>query len=90
MAIYSPGAPTASIPIVIALFFMMYPIVVKIDFAEVIRAGKSPRPVLLALCVNWGIKPFTMFAIASFFIGYVFHNLMPENEDIIGTSGKPI
>ena len=47
-----------SIPIAICLFFMMYPIMVKIDFAEVIKAGKTPKPVLLTLVINWCIKPF--------------------------------
>lgn len=66
MAITVDGAPVISIPIAICLFFMMYPIMVKIDFAEVLQAGRSPRPVLLTLVVNWAIKPFTMYAIASF------------------------
>ncbi len=79
-AIYVGGAPVVSIPIAIALFFMMYPIMVKIDFAEVVKAGKSPRPVLLTLIVNWGIKPFTMFAIATFFLGYVFRDMIPGTE----------
>ncbi|GAK56652.1 arsenical-resistance protein [Candidatus Vecturithrix granuli] len=69
-----------SIPIAICLFFMMYPIMVKIDFAEVIKAGKTPKPVLLTLFVNWAIKPFTMYAIASFFLGYVFKGLIPGTE----------
>ena len=34
-----------SIPIAVCLFFMMYPIMAKIDFAEVIKAGKTPKPV---------------------------------------------
>ena len=38
-----------SIPIAICLFFMMYPIMVKIDFTEVIKAGKAPKPVILTL-----------------------------------------
>jgi len=80
MAIYVNGAPVVSIPIAIALFFMMYPIMVKIDFAEVVKAGKSPKPVLLTLIVNWGIKPFTMFAIATFFLGYVFRGMIPGTE----------
>jgi len=80
MAIYVNGAPVVSIPIAIALFFMMYPIMVKIDFSEVIRAGKSPKPVLLTLFVNWCIKPFTMLAIATFFLGYVFRGSLPGTE----------
>ena len=80
MAIYVKGAPVVSIPIAICLFFMMYPIMVKIDFAEVIKAGKSPKPVLLTLVVNWAIKPFTMLAIATFFLGYVFRGMIPGTE----------
>jgi arsenite transporter len=80
MAIHVNGAPVVSIPIAVALFFMMYPIMVKIDFAEVVRAGKSPKPVLLTLVVNWCIKPFTMFAIATFFLGYVFRGFLPGTE----------
>jgi len=63
------GAPVVSIPIAVCLFFMMYPIMVKIDFAEVVKAGKSIKPVALTLIVNWAIKPFTMYAIAYFFLG---------------------
>lgn len=78
------GAPVVSIPIAICLFFMMYPIMVKIDFAEVVAAGRSARPVLLTLVVNWCIKPFTMLAIASFFLGTVFlHFIGPEATDLV-------
>jgi len=72
MSITIDGAPVISIPIAICLFFMMYPIMVKIDFGEVLQAGRSLRPVLLTLAVNWVIKPFTMYAIASFFLGTLF------------------
>ncbi|MHC4332117.1 MAG: arsenic resistance protein, partial [Planctomycetota bacterium] len=44
IAIHVGDAPVVSVPIAICLFFMMYPIMVKIDFAEVLRAGRSIRP----------------------------------------------
>jgi len=72
LAIYVNKAPVVSIPIAICLFFMMYPIMVKIDFAEVLKAGKSIKPVGLTLVINWLIKPFTMYAIAIFFLGTLF------------------
>lgn len=72
MAITANGAPVVSIPIAVCLFFMMYPIMVKIDFGEVLQAGKAMRPVGLTLFINWVIKPFTMYAIASFFLGTFF------------------
>ncbi len=84
LAIYVNDAPVVSIPIAICLFFMMYPIMVKIDFAEVIKAGKSPKPVGLTLFVNWAIKPFTMYAIAFFFLGVLFKGLIgAEAVDLV-------
>ncbi|MBE3070354.1 MAG: ACR3 family arsenite efflux transporter, partial [Planctomycetes bacterium] len=82
LAIYVHDAPVVSIPIAVCLFFMMYPIMVKIDFAEVLKAGKSARPVGLTLVVNWAIKPFTMYAISLFFLGTVFYGLIgPDAVD---------
>lgn len=76
MAIYVNGAPVVSVPIAVCLFFMMYPIMVKIDFASVIQAGKSGKPVLLTLFINWCVKPFTMYAIALFFLGFLLKGLI--------------
>jgi arsenite transporter len=84
IAIYTNGAPVISIPIAVCLFFMMYPIMVKIDFAEVLQAGKNAKPVGLTLFVNWAIKPFTMYAIAVFFLGVVFRDLIgPDAVDLV-------
>ena len=84
MAISVNGAPIVSIPIAVCLFFMMYPIMVKIDFAEVVKAGKSIKPVGLTLFVNWAIKPFTMYAIALLFLGTLFHGFIgPDSVDYV-------
>jgi len=84
LAIYVKGAPVVSIPIAICLFFMMYPIMVKIDFSEVIKAGKSGKPVFLTLFVNWAVKPFTMYGIAILFLGTLFYNFIgPDAVDLV-------
>jgi len=84
IAIYTNGAPVVSIPIAVCLFFMMYPIMVKIDFAEVLKAGRSARPVGLTLFVNWAVKPFTMYAIAILFLGVLFRGLIgPDATDLV-------
>ena len=80
MSIMVHGAPVVSIPIAICLFFMMYPIMVKINFGEVAKASRNPKPVLLTLIVNWGVKPFTMLAIATLFLGGFFKDLLPGTE----------
>ena len=82
LALTVNDAPVVSIPIAVCLFFMMYPIMVKIDFAKVIKAGKSGKPVFLTLFVNWAIKPFTMYAIAIFFLGTLFYSFIgPDAVD---------
>jgi len=73
-----------SIPIAICLFFMMYPIMVKIDFTQAKRAVSAPKPVILTLVVNWLIKPFTMVVFAQFFLGWLFQPLLSETEMIRG------
>ena len=84
MAIVVDDAPVVSIPIAICLFFMMFPIMVKIDFGEVVRAGQSTKPVALTLFVNWAVKPFTMYAISAFFLGTLFHSFIgTEAVDLI-------
>ena len=69
-----------SIPIAVCLFFMMYPIMVKIDFAHVLKSAKTPKPVFLTLFINWAIKPFSMFAISYLFLGYLFRDFLPGTE----------
>ena len=84
MAISVNDAPVVSIPIAVCLFFMMYPIMVKIDFTEVVRSGKNLKPVSLTLFVNWFIKPFTMYAISVFFLGTLFLGFIgPEAVDYV-------
>ncbi|NER00368.1 MAG: ACR3 family arsenite efflux transporter [Cyanothece sp. SIO2G6] len=73
-----------SVPIAICLFFMMYPIMVKIDFFQAKRAAQTPKPVMLTLVINWLIKPFTMVAFAQFFLGWLFQPLLAGTELVRG------
>ncbi len=79
MSIYN-----VSIPIAICLFFMMYPIMVKIDFSQAVQAAKTPKPVILTLVINWLVKPFTMVAFSQFFLGWLFVPLLNTTEIIRG------
>ncbi|WP_416672564.1 ACR3 family arsenite efflux transporter [Egbenema bharatensis] len=73
-----------SIPIAICLFFMMYPIMVKIDFTQAAQAARTPKPVMLTLVVNWLVKPFTMVVFAQFFLGWLFRPLITGTELVRG------
>jgi len=84
MALQVNGAPVVSIPIALCLFFMMYPIMVKIDFQKILQSGGATRPVGLTLFLNWAVKPFTMFFIAYFFLGIVFIDFIgPDAVDFV-------
>ncbi|HSW01382.1 MAG TPA: ACR3 family arsenite efflux transporter [Sedimentisphaerales bacterium] len=84
LSIFVNDAPVVSVPIAICLFFMMYPIMVKIDFASVVKAGTSGKPVWLTLFINWAIKPFTMYAIALLFLGVLFRGFIgAEAMDLV-------
>ncbi len=84
LALNVGDAPVVSIPIAICLFFMMFPIMVKIDFGEVLRSGRNARPVGLTLFVNWAVKPFTMYAVAVFFLGTLFRGFIgPDAVDLV-------
>jgi arsenite transporter len=84
VALDSMSIYQVSIPIAICLFFMMYPIMVKIDFSQVKQVARAPKPVFLTLVVNWLIKPFTMVVFAQFFLGWLFRPLLAGAELIRG------
>lgn len=67
-----------SIPIAILLFFMIYPIMVQIDFRDVVKAGKAPKPVGITLFVNWAITPFSMAFFAWLFMTKIWVNIIPS------------
>lgn len=67
-----------SIPVAILIWLMIYPMMLKVDFKSIRNAGKKPKGLVVTLVVNWLIKPFTMYAIAWFFLKVLFKALIPE------------
>jgi len=65
-----------SIPVAICLFLMIYPIMVQIDFSQVIEAAKTPKPIVATLVANWVAKPFTMAFFAWLFMSVVFRDFL--------------
>ena len=68
-----------SVPIAICLFAMIYPIMVQIDFSQVVKAVRTPKPIITTLFANWVLSPFTMVFFAWLFMDVVFKDfLSPE------------
>jgi len=54
-----------SIPVAVLIWLMIYPMMMKVDFASIKNVGKNPKGLFVTWITNWLIKPFTMFGIAS-------------------------
>lgn len=84
---FLPGLPTflgrfeyanVSVPIAVLIWLMIWPMMMKVDFASIKNVGKNPKGLYVTWATNWLIKPFTMYAIASFFLLGVFQSLIPK------------
>ena len=56
-----------NLPIAVLIWLMIYPMMMKVDFAAIRDVGKRPRGLLVTLFVNWLVKPFSMALIAWLF-----------------------
>jgi ACR3 family arsenite transporter len=88
IGLYLPAIPAllgrfeyaqVSIPVAILIWLMIYPMMLKIDFASIVNVGKNPRGLIVTWVVNWLIKPFTMYAISWFFFYVLFKALIPAD-----------
>ncbi|MCC3863439.1 ACR3 family arsenite efflux transporter [Terrisporobacter petrolearius] len=68
-----------SIPVAILIWLMIYPMMLKIDFSAIKGAAKQKKGLIVTCGTNWLIKPFTMYAIAYFFLIIVFKNIIPAD-----------
>lgn len=85
---FLPGIPAflnqfeyakVSIPVAILIWIMIYPMMMKVDFQSIKNVRKNPKGLYVTWIANWLIKPFTMYAIASFFLYVVFRDLIPHD-----------
>ncbi len=58
---------------------MIYPMMMKVDFASIKNVGKNPKGLYVTWVTNWLIKPFTMYALAWFFFFVIFKALIPAD-----------
>ncbi|WP_075879615.1 ACR3 family arsenite efflux transporter [Vreelandella massiliensis] len=78
---FAPAIPEAlsrfeyaqvSIPVAILIWAMIFPMMAQIDFTAILGVRRQPKGLMITTTVNWLIKPFTMFAIAWFFLTVLF------------------
>ena len=61
-----------NIPIAVLIWLMIYPMMLKIDFASIARVQQQPKGLVITLVVNWLIKPFSMAFFGWLFFRHVF------------------
>jgi len=68
-----------NIPIAVLIWLMIYPMMLKVDFASIKNVGSRPAGLLVTLFVNWLVKPFSMAFFGWLFFRHVFAPLVgPE------------
>ncbi len=58
--------------VAILIWFMVYPMMVSVDFTSLKRIHERPKGLIITLAVNWLIKPFTMAGLGVLFFHYLF------------------
>jgi ACR3 family arsenite transporter len=71
-----------NVVVAILIWFMIYPMMVQIDFTSLKKVSENSRGLFLTVIVNWLIKPFTMAIFAWIFFDYVYKGIIdPEMAD---------
>lgn len=66
--------------VAVLIWFMVYPMMVSVDFSSLKRIHERPKGLIITLVVNWLIKPFTMAGLGVLFFHYFFLDLIdPAN-----------
>ncbi|MBI2988280.1 MAG: ACR3 family arsenite efflux transporter [Deltaproteobacteria bacterium] len=66
------GSSHINVPIAVLIWLMIYPMMLKVDFASVLGVGKRPKGLLVTLLVNWLVKPFSMAFFGWLFFKHLF------------------
>jgi len=61
-----------NLPIAVLIWLMIYPMMLKIDFASIAGVRKRSGGILVTLFVNWLVKPFSMALLGWLFFKHLF------------------
>ncbi|MDG2532557.1 ACR3 family arsenite efflux transporter [Sphingomonas sp. HITSZ_GF] len=76
------SAEVARVNLIVAalIWLMIVPMLLKIDFGALGSVRQHWKGVGVTLFVNWAVKPFSMAALGTFFLGWLFAPLLPAGE----------
>jgi arsenite transporter len=79
-AIAAAEIARVNLPVALLIWLMIIPMLLKIDFGALASVRQHWKGVGVTLFINWAVKPFSMAALASLFIGWLFAPLLPHGE----------
>lgn len=71
---------SVNLPVAMLIWFMIYPMMVGVDFASLRHIGDRPKGLCITLVINWLIKPFTMAALGLLFFEILFRDLIDPQD----------
>ncbi len=71
---------SVNLPVALLVWLMIIPMLLKIDLRALKGVTQHWRGVGVTLFVNWAVKPFSMAALAWFFIDGVFRPFLPADQ----------
>lgn len=79
-AIAAAEIARVNLPVAVLIWLMIIPMLLKIDFGALGSVRQHWKGVGVTLFINWAVKPFSMAALGTFFIGWLFAPLLPDGE----------
>ncbi len=71
---------SVNLVVAVLIWFMVYPMMVAVDFSSLRRVHERPKGLVITLVINWLVKPFTMAALGVLFFEHLFAGLIdPAN-----------
>ncbi|WOO86908.1 ACR3 family arsenite efflux transporter [Mollicutes bacterium LVI A0039] len=68
-----------NLPTSILLWFMIFPMLLKIDFQSIKNIRNNPNGLYSTWISNWFFQPITMFLIAGMFFYYIYAGILPAD-----------
>lgn len=69
-----------NLPVAILIWFMITPMLLKVDFSAMQEVFAHSRGIAVTLAINWLVKPFSMALLAWLFIRHAFAGWLPHDQ----------
>ncbi len=69
-----------NLPTAILIWLMIIPMMMHINFREIVTVRRYWRGITITACINWLVKPFSMALLGIIFLKYLFYEALPPDK----------